>query len=98
MASAFAHALAAFTIGKIYPVLQTRKFFLLGIFCAVFPDADVLAFPLGIPYESMWGHRGFTHSIFFAALLAGLIMLIFSRKETASNRRWLGLWMFFFLC
>ena len=26
--------------------------------CAVLPDADVLAFRFGIPYESVWGHRG----------------------------------------
>ncbi len=34
--------------------------------CSVLPDIDVLAFHFGIPYASEFGHRGFTHSIFFA--------------------------------
>ena len=29
----------------------------------------------GIPYESIWGHRGITHSFFFAALLSSLLVL-----------------------
>jgi len=40
---------------------------------AVFPDLDVLAFRLGIPYENALGHRGFTHSLLFAALLASVV-------------------------
>jgi len=38
----------------------------------VLPDIDVLAFPLGIPYGSTFGHRGFTHSIVFAAIAAAV--------------------------
>ncbi len=38
--------------------------------CSVLPDVDVLAFHFGIPYASEFGHRGFTHSIFFALALA----------------------------
>ncbi len=38
--------------------------------CSVLPDIDVLAFHFGIPYASEFGHRGFTHSIFFALALA----------------------------
>ena len=36
------------------------------------PDIDVISFAFGIRYEDMFGHRGFTHSFFFAAL-AGLV-------------------------
>lgn len=46
---------------------------------SLLPDADVLAFRLGIPYESPWGHRGFTHSITFAAF-AGLLFSFFAVK------------------
>jgi len=38
----------------------------------VLPDIDVVAFPLGIRYGSTFGHRGFTHSIVFAALAAAI--------------------------
>lgn len=37
---------------------------------AMLPDADVIAFKLGIPYSAPWGHRGATHSLVFAALVA----------------------------
>jgi inner membrane protein len=38
----------------------------------VIPDLDVIGFELGIKYSDMLGHRGFTHSIFFAVVLAAL--------------------------
>ena len=36
----------------------------------VIPDADVAAFAVGIPYGHPLGHRGFSHSLLFAALFA----------------------------
>jgi inner membrane protein len=33
------------------------------------PDADVLAFRLGIPYGAPYGHRGAFHSLAFAAIV-----------------------------
>lgn len=43
----------------------------LALACAVLPDVDALGLWLGIPYEHPFGHRGFTHSLPFAAALAG---------------------------
>jgi len=43
----------------------------LALACAVLPDVDALGMWLGIPYEHPFGHRGFTHSLPFAAALAG---------------------------
>ena len=34
------------------------------------PDVDVIGFALGVPYDDLFGHRGFTHSLFFAGLVA----------------------------
>jgi inner membrane protein len=42
---------------------------LCGIVASVLPDADVLAFRLGIPYGDAFGHRGASHSLLFALLL-----------------------------
>jgi inner membrane protein len=39
---------------------------------SVVPDLDSLGFMAGIPYGHSLGHRGFTHSISFALLLASL--------------------------
>lgn len=52
----------------------------MAIFSALsmFPDADVIAFKLGIPYDAPWGHRGATHSIVFGLLL-GLGSLLVAR-------------------
>jgi inner membrane protein len=36
------------------------------------PDIDVIGFSFGIQYGDMFGHRGFTHSLFFALLAGGL--------------------------
>ena len=43
----------------------------LALACAVLPDIDALGLWLGIPYDHPFGHRGFTHSLPFAVLLAG---------------------------
>src|SRR3954467_6741786 len=37
---------------------------------SMLPDADVIAFRFGIPYEHPWGHRGATHSFVFALFIA----------------------------
>lgn len=39
---------------------------------AMLPDADVIAFVFGIPYEHPWGHRGVTHSVVFALVIAAV--------------------------
>lgn len=74
MPSAFTHALipAALHLAFGRDVIG-RRLLVLAMFCAVAPDLDVVPmFLLSIPYESQWGHRGFTHSLSFAAALATL--------------------------
>jgi inner membrane protein len=53
--------------------LVSWRLIILGIVFAIAPDFDVVAFRLDIPYESEWGHRGFTHSIAFALFCAVVI-------------------------
>ena len=43
-----------------------------GVVAAMLPDADVLAFALHVPYADALGHRGASHSLLFATLLAAL--------------------------
>jgi inner membrane protein len=50
---------------------------------ATAPDLDVLAFRFGIPYDHPLGHRGFTHSLVFAALVAALSLLVWRRAIPA---------------
>jgi inner membrane protein len=37
---------------------------------SMLPDADVVGFAMGVPYGAPWGHRGATHSLVFALLVA----------------------------
>lgn len=63
----------------------TPKLVLFGAVCSIVPDLDVVAFRFGIGYGHMFGHRGITHSIFFAALFAAIITFAFFRNAEASD-------------
>lgn len=54
-----------------------RRLMWAGVVLAILPDFDVLAFRLGIPYASPFGHRGFSHSLLTAALAAFFASLAF---------------------
>lgn len=96
MASAFTHVAAALAIGTAFrrPGPPAR-FWIVGSALAVLPDIDVIGFRLGIPYGHMLGHRGLTHSLPFAAALAGAALLLFQGDEWRARR--LSLWMYLWL-
>ena len=71
MPSAFAHALIGASLSSVLPRQQRGSWTVaLLALLAVAPDLDVIAFRLGIPYEHPLGHRGFSHSLLFAAIVA----------------------------
>lgn len=45
-----------------------------GVALAMLPDADVATFRMGIDYASQWGHRGASHSLIVAVVLALLTL------------------------
>jgi inner membrane protein len=45
---------------------------LIACAASVLPDIDALGYWAGIPYDAPLGHRGLTHSLFFALLVAVL--------------------------
>lgn len=47
-----------------------------GVIGSVLPDCDVIAFAFRVPYGSLFGHRGFTHSIFFAVIASLLLTAV----------------------
>ena len=49
-----------------------RRLLVAGMLGAMLPDLDVAGFRFGIEYASDFGHRGFSHSLLFAALLASV--------------------------
>ena len=77
---------------------QTVKLLLLSLFCSLLPDADVLGYHwLYIPSYSLWGHRGFFHSPFFAAMLSIFVVLIFYRGVAFLSKRWWKYVVYFFI-
>jgi len=71
MASAFSHpavplAIAAAAGRGAVP----RRLALAACAASVLPDVDALGYWAGVPYDAPLGHRGFTHSLVFALLLA----------------------------
>jgi len=71
MASAFGQALAAVALSKILTVQkQPERFWLLGLIGAILRDADILTCAFEIAYEHVLRHRGITHFILFAVVLA----------------------------
>ena len=95
MASVFGHAIAAFGLGKIFTKkVMNRKVFTLGIISSMLPDLDVIAFSFGISWDSMWSHRGFTHSIFAAMIWSIILLLIFHRKDQNKPKLMVGSYYF----
>jgi inner membrane protein len=43
---------------------------LVACVASILPDVDALGYWAGVPYDAPLGHRGFTHSLVFAALVA----------------------------
>jgi len=58
---------------------------LIGALFSILPDFDVIAFAFGIPYSSQWGHRGFTHSLFFAFVFSGFFAAVLANWMKTSR-------------
>jgi inner membrane protein len=96
VASAFTHAIAGLAIGTAFRGKQTpARYWVLGATFAALPDLDGVGFWLGVPYESTFGHRGFSHSLIFAAMLAALGLLAFRDRVFDADRT--RIWMYLFL-
>jgi inner membrane protein len=97
MASAFGHALTAVALGTGFKKkFENWRFWTIGIICSILPDVDVVGYSLGVPYQSFWGHRGFSHSLLFAFIIGVLVSLLFYWKQPKISK--LVLAIYFTLC
>lgn len=98
MASALTHAFAAVALTK---TLSCRKrdwrFWTLAVISAILPDADVVGFALGIEYGDLLGHRGFSHSLVFAALWSLLVVSGEYRSLMKFSQPWWSMVGLFFI-
>ena len=53
---------------------------------SMLPDSDVIGFSLGVSYDSVWGHRGVTHSFAFALLVGGVVALVARARHAPAVR------------
>jgi len=74
---------AAVSINAVIPVSNSKtkkalptSITITGMMLSMLPDADVVGFALGINYSDTWGHRGASHAILFAAIVAGMIVAL----------------------
>jgi inner membrane protein len=103
MASLFGHAATALTIGRIAggSGLSARKaaktpeatwvFWALLVACATAADLDVIGFSLGVPYPADWGHRGLTHSLVSAVVMARVAAVVSTRVRRVPLNSSMGL-------
>ena len=82
MPTIFTHALCASIIsGSLSDKSYRTKLLLFCALLSILPDIDVLAFYFEIPYNSFWGHRGFTHSLSFAMIVSLTVYMTFFFKD-----------------
>lgn len=73
----------------------TSRVLFVGVLLTILPDLDVIGLWAGIPYSHILGHRGLSHSIPFAIILAGVTATIVSRYV---EMKLIILWLYFSLC
>lgn len=59
-----------------------RRLLLAGVVASALPDLDVLAFRLNVAYSHELGHRGASHSLVFAGLVAAIVALLAPKLKT----------------
>jgi inner membrane protein len=73
MPTAISHAVAGLGIAACFCGPEAPgSLWALGALCGALPDIDVAGLRF-VRYGSVWGHRGITHSLVFAAAVAGVI-------------------------
>jgi inner membrane protein len=97
MPTILTHSLAALALTPCFGRARIpRGIVALGVLCTVIPDLDVIGLKLGVAYDSPLGHRGLSHSLAFAAVLAAAIALLL-RAAGVRVAAWRA-WLFLFLC
>ena len=94
MASVISHPVVALALAPAFAA--PRAAVAAGALLSVLPDADAIGFWMGVPYGAPLGHRGLTHSLAFAALLAALTVVLLRRAQ-GPGRSW-PLFFFLFAC
>ena len=97
MASAPTHIVATAAIAAFFHRPRVPwHVWLAGAVLAVAPDLDAIGLRYGVKYAVLLGDRGLTHSLLTAAVISGLVVVLFYR-DGAYPLRAKGVWLFLFL-
>ena len=95
MATIFSHPAVAIGLIPLFKSIIKKKLVIVfAIFLTILPDFDIIGYYLKIPYNSLFGHRGFSHSIIFACLMSFLFAIFI--KYLYKFKLW-KVWLYFFL-
>ncbi len=95
MATIFTHPAVAIGLFPWFSSVRGNKTIILtGLLLTALPDIDVIGLYLGIPYSHMLGHRGLTHSVFFAAAFSAILARMFTQKQQVKAG---AVWLYLFL-
>src|SRR5271168_349052 len=74
MPTILTHAIFGAALGESAPspLRHSGGFWCAAVVCSMLPDLDVIGFRFGVHYGDLWGHRGITHSLLFAAVIGTL--------------------------
>src|SRR5690242_13695007 len=77
MPTTLTHTLVGLGLADVFAARpMPPSFYALSAALALAPDLDVVSFSLGIPYRSLLGHRGLSHSLCLAALGSLLVAAV----------------------
>ncbi|RSK50349.1 metal-dependent hydrolase [Hymenobacter rigui] len=98
MASIVGHCALGATLGKLLlPERRYWPYWVLAAACAFLPDADVIGFKFHVPYASLWGHRGLSHSLLAAAVVATAVTGYYRIRRGPATPPLARLWLLLFL-
>ena len=98
MPSVITHSLVGVVISKMIPVKSVpRRFWVLSVLLPALPDIDVIGLFFGFTGEDVFGHRGITHSLFFAVIVGVSTVAVFFRKNNLTRNARMLLMMYFAL-
>lgn len=80
MATCFSHPAVPLVIACWFPSLRRRSLLVAGALVSAAPDLDALGYFAGVPYEAWCGHRGCSHSLTFATVVAVLLAPWLARR------------------
>lgn len=74
------------------------RFWILAAGCSILPDIDIIGYYFfGIRYNSVFGHRGFSHSLLFALLVSALVVMLAFPTLQRFSKKWWAMLAFFFV-